>query len=189
MKNFNTLRDIPILSPLGFQKMPIPEALFNKIQNAYTLLKSAEKEEVFEGRDKFITNSGDQPPVYLMPMDLYPALRDEILADFGDILQAWVKVPIQPLFLYGIRSYRHGSALSLHVDRIMTHHVSAIVCVDKAVVEDWALDICDHAGEWHNVYLNPGEMVLYESAICQHGRLKPLNGRFYNNLFVHYSLV
>lgn len=189
MTNFQTLRDVPILSPLGFQKMQAPAAIANKVQQAYAILKPAEKMETFAGMDKFITNITNQPPASLMSMDLVPELRDEIMGDFADILHDWVKVPIVPHCLYGIRSYKHGSALNLHVDRLSTHHVSAIFCVDKSVIEDWALDICDHNGNWHKVYLNPGEMVLYESAICQHGRLQPLNGAFYNNFFVHYSLV
>ncbi len=189
MKNFKTLRDVPILSPLGFQKISAPAVIAEKIAQVYAELQPKERLEIFAGMEQFITNVEAKPPVALMSMDLVPEQRDDILLEFGSVFQDWVNVPIQPHCLYGIRSYKQGSILNLHVDRISTHHVSAIFCVDKSVVEDWALDICDHHGAWHKVYLNPGEMVLYESAICQHGRLQPLNGAFYNNLFVHYSLV
>ena len=37
------------------------------------------------------------------------------------------------------------------------------------------------------VVLKPGEMVLYESAVVPHGRQFPLNGDFYDNLFVHFT--
>ena len=37
-----------------------------------------------------------------------------------------------------------------------------------------------------NVTLKPGEMVMYEGAVVPHGRPYPLNGDFYENLFVHY---
>jgi hypothetical protein len=189
MQKYNSMRDIPMLSPLGFQKMQAPKPLFDKILNAYALLKQTERQETFDGMDKFIPNAEKRHAAYLMSMDQCADKRDEILHDFAEIFTDWVHVPITPLFLYGIRSYKHGSSLSPHVDRLQTHHVSAIVCVDKSVNEDWALDICDHSGAWHQVYLEPGEIVLYESAICQHARFKPLNGAFYNNLFVHYSLA
>ena len=37
---------------------------------------------------------------------------------------------------------------------------------------DWGLNITDHDGNNHIVYLEPGEMILYESAICEHGRIE-----------------
>ena len=49
------------------------------------------------------------------------------------------------------------------------------------------MNITDHDGNNHIVYLEPGEMILYESAICEHGRIEPFKGNFYNNLFVHYK--
>ena len=41
--------------------------------------------------------------------------------------------------MYGIRRYRNGSWLSLHVDRVDTHVVSAILQIDQEVDEDWPL--------------------------------------------------
>ena len=38
------------------------------------------------------------------------------------------------------------------------------------------------------IFLKSGEMVLYESAVAPHGRQFPLNGDFFDNLFVHYTL-
>ena len=38
------------------------------------------------------------------------------------------------------------------------------------------------------IFLKPGEMALYESAVVPHGRQFPFNGEFYDNLFVHYTL-
>ena len=44
----------------------------------------------------------------------------------------------------------------------------------------------NHLGEKKKIFLKPGEMLLYESAKMPHGRQFPLNGEFYDNLFVHY---
>ena len=39
-----------------------------------------------------------------------------------------------------------------------------------------ALTVEDHTGKEHEVYLVPGEMIFYESAICRHGRPYAFNG-------------
>jgi hypothetical protein len=42
--------------------------------------------------------------------------------------------------------------------------------------DDWPLDIQGHDGEWYKVYAQPGDMILYESAVCEHGRKEALGG-------------
>ena len=44
------------------------------------------------------------------------------------------------------------------------------------------------AGNNVEIFLKPGEMALYESAVVPHGRQFPFNGDFFDNLFVHYAL-
>ena len=44
------------------------------------------------------------------------------------------------------------------------------------------------AGNNVEIFLKPGEMALYESAVVPHGRPFPFNGDFFDNLFVHYAL-
>ena len=44
------------------------------------------------------------------------------------------------------------------------------------------------AGNNVEIFLKPGEMDLYESAVVPHGRQFPFNGDFFDNLFVHYAL-
>ena len=39
---------------------------------------------------------------------------------------------------------------------------------------------------WMAPILEPGEMVLYESAKLPHGRQIPFQGEFYDNLFAHF---
>ena len=39
------------------------------------------------------------------------------------------------------------------------------------------------------IYLKPGEMLLYESAKVPHGRQFPLEGDYYDNLFVHFRPI
>ena len=49
--------------------------------------------------------------------------------------------------------------------------------------------IADNNGRPEKVTLKAGEMLLYESARVPHGRMEPLNGRRFDNLFVHFKWV
>ena len=51
---------------------------------------------------------------------------------------------------------------------------------------DWPLQIYDHDGKLHEIVLAEGEMVWYESARLVHARSSPLNGSYFENVFVHY---
>ena len=61
-------------------------------------------------------------------------------------------------------------------------------CQNKKYADDWPLDIQGHDKEWYKVYAKPGDMILYESAICEHGRKEPFAGEFFRNFYVHYQL-
>lgn len=52
--------------------------------------------------------------------------------------------------------------------------------------EEWPLTLIDHKNSRAKVFLKPGEMLVYEGAKMPHGRQFPLNGDFYDNLFVHF---
>ena len=74
-----------------------------------------------------------------------------------------------------------------HVDREATHAASLIINVAQGDVrEPWAIEVYDHADRLHEITMSPGDIVYYESARCLHGRMKPLVGGFYVNLFAHY---
>ena len=45
----------------------------------------------------------------------------------------------------------------------------------------------DHEGNKEKIILKPGEMLLYESATVPHGRQFPLDGDYFENLFIHFS--
>jgi len=75
----------------------------------------------------------------------------------------------------------------MHVDTARTHVVSCIINVDQDVQQDWPLLILDHDYTEHEVIMHPGDMVLYESAKALHGRIKPMLGKHYDNIFVHFQ--
>lgn len=79
-----------------------------------------------------------------------------------------------------------GAVLATHVDR-MPLISSAIVNVAQDVDEPWPLEVIGHDGKAHNVTMEPGDMVLYESHSVLHGRPFPLKGRYYANVFIHFE--
>ena len=121
-------------------------------------------------------------------MDHCFRIKEIIQEELKQLHEEFAGQPIEPVCIYGIRSYMRGAILENHTDRPQTHHVSSIVIVDKQVDTDWSLDFQDHDGEWHKIYAEPGDMILYESAICKHGRPDPFEGEFYRNMFIHYKL-
>jgi hypothetical protein len=106
------------------------------------------------------------------------------------LVEAWVGVPLELTDIYGMRRYEEGARLLTHVDRVNTHACSLIINVAQAEIrEPWAIEIYDHADRLHEIPMDEGDIVFYESARCLHGRMQPLKGRHYVNLFAHYRPV
>ena len=205
---FTHADELPRLTKLGFTVVKAPTEAWNLINEIYELLKPTLTEEIFEGKENIITtpyhnvhNTSD-----LMDLSYVPTIREILHKGLQPLHEEFIKnkEPLVPSAVYGIRSYNRGAVLETHTDRIATHHVSSILIVDKnieceecgskkkkkkkKIIKDWALDIQDHDGNWHKVYAEPGDMILYESAICAHGRNERLLGEFYRNFYVHYKL-
>jgi len=53
----------------------------------------------------------------------------------------------------------------------------------------WPLEIYDHADRLHEIFMEPGDIVYYESARCLHGRQQAFEGNNFINLFAHYRPV
>ena len=101
----------------------------------------------------------------------------------------WAGVSLEGAAPLGMREYRGGARLLTHVERPATAAVSAIINVaQRGMREPWPLQIYDFAGRLHEVSMEPGDIVYYESARCLHGRMKPLNGSAYVSLLVHFTL-
>ena len=60
---------------------------------------------------------------------------------------------------------------------LMTLMIMTMILIQD-MEEDWPLQILDHDGRLHEVTVQPGEMILYESAKLVHGRTRSLRGKF-----------
>lgn len=92
--------------------------------------------------------------------------------------------------MYGLRKYVDGARLLTHVDRLTTHAASMIVNVaQRNIRKPWTVEIYDFANRLHEVVMEEGDIVFYESARCLHGRMAPLQGEYYVNIFTHYRPI
>mmetsp|Transcript_5283 Transcript_5283/g.15350 ORF Transcript_5283/g.15350 Transcript_5283/m.15350 type:complete len:360 (-) Transcript_5283:39-1118(-) len=105
------------------------------------------------------------------------------------LVEAWTNTELENTSLYGMRRYEEGARLVSHVDRVTTHAASVIINVAQGnVTKPWTIEVHDHADRLHEVVMEPGDIVYYESAKCLHGRNTPLQGAgsYYVNMFSHY---
>lgn len=199
-KNLITYRskeDLPKITELGFKVTTCPPTAWGIIQDAYRLLKNSPVPEQGVGREIL---DGGEIPAEMMSFDGLTSIRDLLLQELKPIHQEFCGgLNIEPAALYGIRSYNKDATLINHTDRLETHHVSSIIIVDKdldcgcnqtkGVPNDWPLEFQDHNGDWHQVYAEIGEIILYESATCMHGRPTPFKGNYFRNFYTHYRLA
>lgn len=177
----------------GYKIVDIPNALYKVIleqreidkmyaedcKNIFHLINC---KKIINGQTIYANNS------FYIPFINEQVVHNTINSKLRPILQKWAKIELaKDLVVYGIRRYLRGSQLLLHTDAIPTHIISAILQIDQKVDEKWPLNLVDHKGQKKSVSLKPGQMLLYESATVPHGRQFPLNGDFYDNIFVHFA--
>lgn len=103
------------------------------------------------------------------------------------LVEAWAGIELELTDIYGVRQYEDKARLMMHVDRINTHAASVIINVhQEGMRSPWPVQIYDFANRLHEVNMEPGEILYYESARCLHGRMTPLHGSKYVNVFSHY---
>ena len=185
---------IPSFSKVGFQKVDIPAGLWAKLSKAY--LQARERllpEDCISGLLNYqeVQDDGQESSLVLVQRTFLIHLEPEVMNQVTDTLwpmaETWSGTPLEHSATYGVRRYTNTSRLSAHLDRLGSHVISVIMNLGQEVEEDWPLYIQDHSGGLHRVVLAAGEMVWYEGARLSHGRMTPLSGEFYDNLFVHYK--
>ncbi len=181
--------NIPKITKEGFKKLSIPKELYSTVLKFYDEGLSSSFPEFDPNNEKdhardYISSKEVQFPTRMI--ELTEEMKTIIFDGLQSILEDWSGRVIQRTYCYGIRIYNQGAVLKKHTDGFETRIVSGILNIDQKVDEPWALQIDDHQGVEHELYLEPGEMILYESAILDHGRIKPLKGEYFSNLFVHF---
>ncbi|KAJ8601841.1 hypothetical protein CTAYLR_002638 [Chrysophaeum taylorii] len=162
----------------GYEVIRTPEAVHQKLNE--TLVAAMEAGRIHREHKVDQISGPDAKMVHV------GVAKSEVMSTLKPILEAWSGVNLVPSMAYGLRLYQPGNTLTMHTDRLETHVISCIVHVDRDVDEPWPIVIEGYDGTSVEVDLQPGETLLYESAKCIHGRPRPLLGRWYTSLFVHY---
>jgi len=189
---------VPKFTKVGFEKTKIPADIYAMLLWEFERQKSLMVQEpithgiincvkIVEMENKRQSRLQDLRRTFMTKLSPYVSyqLTDKLLP----LAEEWANVKLEFTSLYGIRRYTNGSELAAHVDRFYTHIISAILNIGQSVESDWPLYIMDNDGGQHKVTMEPGDMVWYESARTIHGRQQPLQGEYYDNLFIHYKPV
>jgi prolyl 4-hydroxylase len=179
---------IPTFTRQGFSKVRIPFSLYAEIKAWYDANVTHQMPEVSDAINVFVlaSDAGKTPATMLFVPD---PLKLKINNTLHPVLEMWANTRLEMTALYGVREYKRGATLLPHTDRPQTHQVSAILNIAQSVETPWPLLIHDHLCNTHDIYLEPGEMLLYESARLIHGRPYPLEGDYFANIFVHAAAV
>lgn len=175
---------------LGFKKIKTPPAVWKLIQDFWETNKDNKMPENWPKGNTY-TNHWESPTHMISVEDRRlrgggGTLKQAIWDAARDTIQEWTGEELTECSLYGIRVYTEGAMLATHVDRLPLVS-SAIVNVAQDTDEPWPIEVIGHDGKAHNVTMEPGDMVLYESHSVLHGRPYPLKGRYYANLFIHFE--
>jgi len=116
---------------------------------------------------------------------------NNIISEMKQVLQWWTNRLLRHTATYGVRIYHRGSMLVDHVDRSDTHLASAVLQIAQEVDENggWPIEAVGPDKKVCEVYLQPGEMLLYEGARIFHGRPMRLNGTNFANAFTHFAPI
>lgn len=145
------------------------------------------KDTPLEVYDRELGDPGDEYPLEYPLMVSIRGLHDRVIQELQPIHEAWSNKKLIGNNAYGLRVYRNQSNLQMHIDESATHIISSILHVGHDPDgEPWPLVIEDLHGNTHEVFLETGDMILYESSKCFHGRPKRYNGKWYSSIFTHY---
>lgn len=173
----------------GFKKIKAPKKLFDELKKFWEANKHQQSKEMWGAANTYTNNWN--VPTWMVSVEnkglrgAGPGLKQRVWDAAKTIIQEWTGQELTQCSLYGIRVYKDGAILAPHVDRLPLVS-SAIIQVAQDVQEPWPLEVIGHDGRAHNVTMEPGDMVLYESHSVIHGRPFPLKG-WVANIFVHFE--
>jgi len=179
---------VPHFTKVGYAKTRVPDDIWEIIMEFYHANKQTQTKEQWADSNTYTNHF--EAPSYMIHLPEAGGLKPSIFNGLKPVLAEWSGVDeLEATACYGIRIYTNNARLMGHCDRMNTHAISAIINVDQDVEEDWPLEIYNHDGVPTNITMKPGDLVLYESASCQHGRPYSMKGNQYVNMFVHYRPV
>lgn len=168
---------VPNFTEHGFAITRISDDFLQDLQeglaNEYDNRIIEEKRPIFEGPGAWIAYNKE--------------LMDRVDYELRGYLQEWVNTEITLQGVFGFRLYRKETSFKMHIDKKGTHSLAYVLHVGSSDdSEPWPFFVEDYNGQTHEVYLQPGDVILYEANKLHHGRVRPLKGSWYCNIFAHY---
>lgn len=171
---------------LGFDKGRLPDDLWSSMSSYYYNNRNNKVREEWENKGMFVNWWEHDAYMIGMPWGLKRYWQSRL----KHLVEAWSGVELELTDIYGMRRYEEGARLLSHVDREATHAASLIINIAQSEMRTpWKVEIYDFAYRLHEIEMDEGDIVYYESAKCLHGRMKQLEGAFYVNLFAHYRPI
>jgi len=182
------IKHIPNVSDYeqGYLKMQMTDKLKGLLK-FYTESKHRTKTHDFV--PGYFTNN-HEVPMDILDINEFRDIRLMIIDEMRQVLQWWTKQELKHTTSFGLRVYKRDAMLINHLDRKDTHIASAILQVHQVVDENggWPVEVYHpHRRGLSEVYLQPGEMLLYEGARLEHGRPMRFRGKEFANVFSHFS--
>ena len=177
-------------SSLGFAKGRLPDDVFANMAAFYYNNRNNVVNEEWEGKGVFVNWWETDVKFVAIPWDIKKKWQLRLM----ELVSDWAGVPVEETSMYGLRQYETGARLLSHVDRLPTHAVSLIVNIAQTnLASPWPVEVFDHADRLHEINMEEGDIVYYESAKNLHSRNRPLSckpgGCAFINLFTHYRPV
>ena len=194
LQNIEQPEWVPMFNEIGFQKVQIPAKLWETLSEYYEKMIPMFEEVIYDSWsldhmlvEENARESSLKPvsPYFLMELDLW--LVEELESVLKPLAEDWSGMLLENFTVYDVRRYTNGAWVGAHVDQMDDLVIGAIINMGQEVKVDWPLFIKDNQGNDHQVLLKPGQMVWLEGARLIHGRLIPLNGNFYDNMFVYFK--
>jgi prolyl 4-hydroxylase len=177
---------LPIFHNIGFEKKKIKLECVDKIKEWMNNNTNKFVKEILNPNsivDKNINSN-------ILHFNTAPSELQELLKNqMNLLLNEWIdyKTNLNYVCTYGIREYLKGSILKNHYDKKETHVISAIIHLDDKSKTPWPLYIEDHNFRSHEILMEYGDIVFYESTTCLHGRPSTFDGDYYRNMYIHFK--
>lgn len=176
---------LPIMHKIGFEKVKLKLDCISKIK-----LWMKQNENDFVTEINLNSDIEKQMKNNLLDFNKAPLeLRTELLNTMKNLLTKWIgyKANLEHVSSYGIREYTNGSSLGNHYDKKNTHVISAIIHLEDKTDKPWELYIEDHNFKSHQITMEYGDVIFYESTTCLHGRPTPFEGESHRNMYIHFK--
>ncbi|WP_146255435.1 hypothetical protein [Azospirillum sp. TSA6c] len=137
-----------------------------------------------------IVESADRAPTLVLGGTGFGDNRPSLIHESPQLIQIledFCGCSLKPTYWYGPRLYQRGAILHEHIDRPLSHIISASIHVDSDLDEPWNISV-ESGGVRKEVNIEKGHMLLYEGVRLNHFRKTPLNGRWYAGTFMHYTV-